>query len=265
MTIGILANRWIEKIDFFGDVTVVLLNIILKSFFVGVGGACVIGPIFLLILNRALKFGFLAGFYSGLGVALSDGILFGLGFAGVVSIAWKSQFLAKFLEFLGGVILILVGLKTIWGIYKAFRTSRFWMSFEQENEELLYTQEQFEQSNANLFWMGFGLFLLNITNPMILVFFATVASRVFPELLGNQISFLYATFAAISTFLGSALVFTACSFFAAFISKVFIPSIRRIIEILTALFFIGTGFYLLKNLTNFDFLATIFSGWFNRF
>lgn len=212
-----------------------LIKMFFKSFLVGIFGACAMGPIFLLILNRALDKGFWGGFFSATGVALADGIFFSMGLAGSLSVAAHSVGIVRGFEFLGGLILIIFGAGAMFGLRANVNVDR----------QVDIVEKSLDKASKKSFvWMGLSSFLINISNPMSLVFFATIASKAFPELIGVKlpaIKFIYAGFFAI---LGSMVVFSLISLFATVISRLLVRRFRVMLEGLTATVFLAIGFYL---------------------
>lgn len=212
------------------------MKMLFKSFLVGVCGACAMGPIFLLVLNRALDKGFFGGFFSALGIAAADGIFFSMGLAGSLSVAAHSIGIVRGFEFLGGLMLIIFGAGTMFGLRDSMSVDR----------KVDIVEGSFPKSSKkNYIWMSVSSFLINISNPMSLIFFATIASKAFPELIGVRLPVYNFIYAGIFTVLGSMLVFSVISLFATVISKILIKKFRMMLEGATATIFLGIGFYLI--------------------
>ena len=84
----------------------------LKGLLLGFSVATPIGPINLLCIQRTLARGRLHGFVSGLGAATADtayGIVAALGLGTITSFLLNQQF---WLQLIGGIFLLVVGLKT---------------------------------------------------------------------------------------------------------------------------------------------------------
>lgn len=140
-----------------------LLIIILKAFLTGFCAACLVGPIFTLILYRTVTGGVKIGLFSALGMALADGIFFSLSvFSGL---SHKSFLLNQMhaLEMVGGPLMITFGL---WTLLRR--------GVVQEKNNL--------PKNDSFFWQIISVVLLTMSNPLTLLFFGTVAGQFFPEL-----------------------------------------------------------------------------------
>jgi len=82
------------------------------GFFIGLAIAAPIGPINLIVLRTALSRGFAGGLFAGLGSVIGDGIFAAVAAFGVRQIEEFIMAHATLLGAIGGVILIVVGLKT---------------------------------------------------------------------------------------------------------------------------------------------------------
>lgn len=218
-----------------------MLKVVLKSFMFGALGACAMGPVFLIILNRALDKGFWGGFASALGISSADGLFFALGLAGSLSVAARSVFILRSFEGFGGLMLIVFGLSTIFNLKKYFYN-------EPQCEVLLAKQNN---SKPNFVWMSVSSFFINISNPMTLIFFATIASKAFPELAGLNFSWFNVLYAATACSCGSLFLFSLVSAFASLISKLFVKKVRIILESVSATCFLGIGLYLFSGFLKF--------------
>ncbi|MBI2981940.1 MAG: LysE family transporter [Deltaproteobacteria bacterium] len=130
-----------------------------KSLFLGFLVALPVGPIAILILQRSLQVGPLAGIASGIGAAVADGLiafLAGLGLAALLEEIGRSQHF--FVGGIGGLVLVLVGLKLFFQKPPALRT-----------EEVLS-----ERYLHHYLWDTLSVFLLTLTNPMTIIAFAAL-------------------------------------------------------------------------------------------
>lgn len=221
-----------------------LAKMLIKSFFVGVCGACAVGPIFLLILNRSLEKGFLIGLLSAVGVALADGIFFSMGLAGSLSVASHSAEIIRGFEFFGGLVLIVFGVGSLLGI----KTNH------NSGEQVDIVENRFQRKTIGThLWMTLSAFLINISNPMSLVFFATIASKAFPELVGIRLPLRHFLYAGIFATLGSTLSFGLVGAFASVVSCILFKKMRVFLEGFTATFFLGMGLYLVVGFLKFMF------------
>ncbi|MBI2082327.1 MAG: LysE family transporter [Deltaproteobacteria bacterium] len=129
-----------------------------KSFLLGFLVALPVGPIAILILQRSLQIGWLAGIASGIGAALADGLfafLAGLGLTALLEeIGGSHPFVGGF----GGIVLVLVGLKLFFQKPPALQT-----------EEVLS-----ERYLHHYLWDTLSVFLLTLTNPMTIIAFAAL-------------------------------------------------------------------------------------------
>ncbi len=212
-----------------------LVKMLIKSFLVGICGVCAVGPIFLLILNRSLEKGFFIGFLSAFGVAIADGIFFAMGLAGSLSVAAHSAEIIRGFEFFGGLVLIVFGIGSLLGI----------KGNQEMNTQVDMVENKFQRKMIGThLWMAISGFLINISNPMSLVFFATIASKAFPELIGLRLPLRHFFYAGIFTTLGSTAAFSLVGAFASVISNILFKKIRVLLEGFTATFFLAMGFYL---------------------
>jgi threonine/homoserine/homoserine lactone efflux protein len=85
----------------------------IECFLLGMSVSFAIGPIFILIFNQGVRYGFWVGAATALGSALVDGIYFSLGLFGALTLLEKSRHSMFILEFVGGIILLFLGVKTI--------------------------------------------------------------------------------------------------------------------------------------------------------
>lgn len=158
-----------------------------KGLLIGISMAAPVGPVSILCIRRTLSHGFWLGVATGLGAATADGIFALIAAFGITSI---SQFLTAqtwWLELVGGLFLIFLGIRAFWtqpvielsGIKKKKLTTSFMQSF-----------------------------LLTLTNPMTLVAFTVVfASLGITQPTSNFSAAKLAT----GVFIGSALWFTTLS------------------------------------------------------
>jgi putative LysE/RhtB family amino acid efflux pump len=222
-----------------------MLKVVLKSFMVGALGACAMGPIFLIVLNRALDKGFWGGFASAIGVATADGIFFTLGLAGSLSTAEHSIAIVRGFEGFGGLMLVVFGLSTILGL-------KTYLTYDHAAElEPKILQKKLFKTGPNFFWLSLSSFFLNISNPMTLIFFATMAVKAFPELARAQLAWVNVLYAATACMVGSLFSFTLVSAFASLIAKLLVKRFRIILEGATATIFLAIGLYLVAGFLKF--------------
>lgn len=137
----------------FNIIGVNMIALLLKGLMIGFAIAAPVGPIGILCINRTLKAGTLAGLISGLGAAVADACYGCVAGFGLVSI---SQFLlaqADLIRLLGGVILIILGIKTF----------------------LSSSKKKALTDKANTLWEDFlSTLLLTLTNPATIISFIAI-------------------------------------------------------------------------------------------
>lgn len=161
-----------------------LLEMLLKSYMLGFLAACSVGPMLLLILHRSAQYGRKAGIASALGLALADGIFFAVGMAFGASLAKQSRQVLQVLEKIGAPVLLCMGIYTIW----------------HDSQE---ADGGGSQEGCSLSWMLFSSLALTLSNPMSLLFFASVSLRLFPNLGGNLLTIYNLLICAAALFAGS--------------------------------------------------------------
>lgn len=139
-------------------------GLILRSFCTGFLAACIVGPVFTLILYRTITQGLLAGLISALGMAIADGILFFV--AAMSGLTKSSQFCSsmKTFELFGGPLMVLFGLFIL--LKKGNSVS----------SELKISK------NTTFFWQPLSTLVLTLANPLTIIFFGAIVSQVFPEI-----------------------------------------------------------------------------------
>ncbi len=132
------------------------ISILIKGLVIGFTAAAVLGPIGIIIIQRTLRGGWKNGIASGLGVALADGLfglIGGLGLTVVTSFMVGQQ---RWLRLIGGLILVIMGMRTL------FSKVNFNEPEELETKKLGYLGD------------FSSIFLLTLSNPMTILFFAGV-------------------------------------------------------------------------------------------
>lgn len=126
---------------------------------VGIAVAAPIGPINLMCIQRTLQSGFWAGLATGVGAVLGDGVFAVVSAFGVTWVADLISGYESWLQFVGGMVLLLIGIKTIRSPASQDATipTRVW----QDHGGLVGTT-----------------FLLTITNPATLFGFVAIFSGV---------------------------------------------------------------------------------------
>lgn len=134
-------------------------NIIIKGILVGVVGALAIGPIAVLIIQRVIERGAKIGVLSGVGVALADG-MFGL--IGGLGLSVIDQFLIEqdfWLRISSAIILLILGLSIF---------------FSSPNVNV--SNEEIDRKNGA--GIITSIFLLTISNPVTILYFASVYANI---------------------------------------------------------------------------------------
>ncbi|MBI2982499.1 MAG: LysE family transporter, partial [Deltaproteobacteria bacterium] len=129
-----------------------------KSLFLGFLVALPVGPIAILILQRSLQLGSLAGIASGIGAALADGFIAFLASLGLSALLEQYGTSHPLVGGFGGIALVLVGLKLFFQKPPALQT-----------EEVLS-----ERYLHHYLWDTLSVFLLTLTNPMTIIAFAAL-------------------------------------------------------------------------------------------
>ncbi|MBI1910161.1 MAG: LysE family transporter [Deltaproteobacteria bacterium] len=129
-----------------------------KSLLLGFIVAIPIGPIALLILQRSLGLGYLAGFASGIGAAAADALFALFASMGLVAlISWLEKYYV-WIQPVGGLIVVVLGLK-----------------FFFNKPPLLKADEVLTPRYLHHYtWDAFSTFLLTLTNPMTMFAFAAL-------------------------------------------------------------------------------------------
>lgn len=158
------------------------INFFVKGVILGFSIAAPVGPIGVLCIRKTLQFGRLSGLFSGLGAATADtvyGVVAAFGLTLISSFLLAGQF---WLQLLGGVFLIYLGLKT----------------FSSKVAEISNNI-----SHKTLFGDFISTFFLTITNPMtIFSYLAVFAGLGLSDTTGNYANACMLVF---GVFLGSAL------------------------------------------------------------
>lgn len=158
-------------------------GILLKAIGIGFTVAAVVGPIGLLCVQRTLQRGWKYGMLSGLGVASGDalyGLIGGLGLSIITNFLVGQQL---WLRLIGGAVLVYLGVKAL-------------MSPRQ-----IQAAEETDASAGGLLSAYTSIFLLTLSNPMTIIFFAGVYASLGE--LGLQSGTAHAISFALGIFFGS--------------------------------------------------------------
>lgn len=138
-------------------------SLVMRSYLTGFLAACIVGPVFTLVLYRTVTQGLPAGLASAVGMATADGIFFFLAAMSGVSCGqqWFSKI--KTFELVGGPLMIAFGLWTL--LRKTGKPS-----------------EVSTPRRSAFIWQALSAMLLTLANPLTILFFGAVATQVFPEI-----------------------------------------------------------------------------------
>lgn len=159
-------------------------SIIVSGITLGLAIAILVGPVFFLIINTAIKKGFLQAFYVALGVALCDVIFILVIYFGFYQFQ-NSYFNTKTLSFFGGVLLVIFGLMMVIKKVKL-----------EQIQELAFTKKD----RLKYFVKGF---LLNAINPSVILFWIAAVSATSIQLQYNGWHILVFFVACVATMLAS--------------------------------------------------------------
>lgn len=142
----------------------VLASLIGRSFCTGFLAACIVGPIFTLILYRTTTQGLRSGLASAAGMAIADGIFFFIAAMSGISTGRNWIDYIRTFEIVGGPLMVAFG---------------FWTLLKQ-------TQHHYEiiggGSNSQLIWQTLTAMMLTLSNPLTILFFGAISRQVFPEM-----------------------------------------------------------------------------------
>ncbi|MCK4265323.1 LysE family transporter [Candidatus Babeliales bacterium] len=190
---------------------------------VGILSTIGIGPIFILTFNRAATYGFLRGAATAFGSSLADAVLFGLGFAGFLSLVGEASGLHLVLDLVGGVMLILMG---------AYYFKRS-ISFKRVMIE----------ARENIILIIIKSFLITIFNPGAILYFGYMSIQVSEGLRNGTI--FARSIGIFMVFLGTLTCFILLSFFASRMKNAITGKRLRSISRLTGVLLMIVGIYFL--------------------
>ncbi len=215
------------------------MNLILyrNCFLVGLTAATAVGPIFVLVFNRAALYGFRMGFATALGAAIGDGTLFGLSFIGMLNFLEQSRQAIIVMDLIISLVLIIVGIKMLIGQPKNISDK--------------------PKSREPLFITAAKSFTLTVINPLTIFFFMFISVKVMPS---NMATITRMDYLAASTMItmGSLTTFSTVTFVARSLRKTVKPEHLQIASHITGLAFILLGVYF-----SFDLIRQVakFLGW----
>lgn len=166
------------------------MEVFIKSLILGIALAAPIGPVGLISMRRSLLYGWLAGFFSGLGIATADAFF---GIVAVFGVGIVSRFLVHY-----ETLLRFIGIAFVFCIAFSIMFSR------KTHEEKQVTE------GKGLFSCFISTFLLMITNPSMIAAFVLI----FVALgLDKQSGHVYTSLTVLGVFLGSAVWWLFLSLF----------------------------------------------------
>lgn len=199
------------------------IQILLEGIVIGFSIAMPVGPIGFLTIQRTLSQGLLIGLITGLGAATADAIFGSIAAFGLTII---SDFLLKqqlWLRLIGGILLLLLGLKII-------------LQKEVENNNGKIKKTNFFRSYTSSFF-------LTLTNPLTLLIFLGIFSRIHLNI--DSISFKISTYLITGVFAGSALWFFTLSLIVSSLRKRFLPIHLLWINRISGAIILGFGIFTL--------------------
>ena len=195
----------------------------LKCFFVGVLASSGCGPLFVLTFNRSAICGFFKGFATALGASIGDGLYFLLGLLGALTIVSELRGVMVLLDFLGGFILIILGISAI----KQMRQ---------------FVCVAVECSDSFIYSLGKAV-SLTLINPLIIMFFMAISAQILP--VDYKLMTIYEIlFSGSLVMFGSLFILGSVSLFASYVGSCITTKKMRFIHLITGILFIIFGLYL---------------------
>lgn len=200
-----------------------MVSIVVSGMILGFAIAILVGPVFFLLLNTALRKGWLPAIYIALGVAISDMIYILAIYLGFSRFE-NSLISHDVLIFAGGVLLIAFGLVMIGKKIKIEPT-----------DELVFTNKE------RIKYLSRG-FMLNFINPSVIIFWIGAVSAATIKLENNSgLIFVFFTATMLTVFLFD--VFKI--YLSRKLSAIITEKSLRIINIVSGIAMVIYGFYLL--------------------
>jgi threonine/homoserine/homoserine lactone efflux protein len=204
-----------------------LVTVLLKGVVIGFSLAAPIGPVGMMCIRRTLTHGHLRGFVSGLGAAVADSVYAIIAAFGITLI---SNFIIAeeyWIRLVGGVLLILLGLRTI----------------------LVHPIETSSKNSVNGHASAFvSMFFLTFTNPMTLFAFAVVFAGMGAGSTVGEGNTLTASLLVAGVFLGSALWFLLITSAVHFYKDKFKLWGLKIVNVISGSFILVCGIIVLASL-----------------
>jgi threonine/homoserine/homoserine lactone efflux protein len=194
-------------------------SLLVRGFALGFAIAASPGPIFFLCLRRTLVRGWLTGLVSGFGVATADGFYAAIAVFGIGAIAATFSGGARWLELVGGVALIVLGLRAF---------------MERPGDQ----QASAPATGAGLAWAYASTLGLTISNPATIISFAALAAALGAGLSGG---FARPAATVIGVTLGSASWWCLLAALTAVMRTRITPSVAHAIGMVSGLAIAGLG------------------------
>ncbi len=138
-----------------------VFEILLKGVLLGFAVSMPLGPVSIIMINRTIKRGFLAGFFSGLGLGTADtllAVLSALGFTVIIGFINEERFI---ITVVAGLVVMAVGLKVfLSNPVRDFRDK--------------------DRTNKSLWRDFYSVFVLSISNPYTILIFVAFFSGIHP-------------------------------------------------------------------------------------
>ncbi|MFC1854277.1 LysE family translocator [Candidatus Dependentiae bacterium] len=206
-----------------------LMEMIIKSFLVGAIGGWFAGPIFMLVMQRAVTRGFFSGVFSALGTSIVEGTFFGLALAGLLQVSYYDGWIVHTLELVGGIFLIFMGIR------------------------VLIARHAIQQipvvGRGGFFWMAFSAALITLSNPIAILFYAGVAAKLFSQYIVQRLPMHVILYSGTAVSSGAFFTLSLVSLLASRVGNFFSERFQTFITSLMGVAFFGIGVYLLFNLT----------------
>lgn len=206
-----------------------------KAFLVGLVGACTAGPVFFLVMHRAMSRGMLYGFVSALGTAVVEGAYFALALAGVLGFSWRNPLYLQIFELASGIVLMASGV----AMFIGYATS---------------PEQPVAADGGGLLWMAISAGFLTASNPFSLLYYLGIAAKLFSDSISTATSIARVLCGAIAIASGSLLTLTLVSVIASRLGSFLSTRFERIMSLVTASVLCCAAIYLLGHV-GYSFLA----------
>lgn len=154
------------------------LSLLVQGILMGIVIAMPVGPIALLTMKRTLQAGMWVGFATGLGAAVADTIYGAIAAFGVVAI---SDFLLAHqgeLRILGGVVLLVVGIRLLQQKWQQHRAMNGYFTAK-SNDQSATTSDANDNNIRKMALRGFASsLLLTMTNPITFIAFVAIMANI---------------------------------------------------------------------------------------